>query len=642
MNYTDEDIRRYIDSFPGDCILYQMKDGGLCVAAYSGHVPETFGFTPEEYLAMRECGPLAGVLENDREYVMQSVKKLAAERCPMDIYFRVVHKKSGFVWLHTKGKLIGTYEGEPLLAVEYLNATLETENINSLLNNDPNLLYVCDAKTWELLYANRAALANWKRQDYVGQPCYRLIKGRDEPCENCIVCRMKDGYAHDGELYDEILNRWLQIDCYATVWYGRKAFFQRVSDITNSHNQEQSQLQLLREAVQTAERANRAKSDFLSRMSHDMRTPLNGILGLTELMEGKEDLQEIRTDLAQLELSGKYLLNLINDTLDVSKIENGKLELRPCVCDGRDVFDNALSLLRPNLEKKKINLVIHADNVVFRKLYIDVGRVEQVIFNVVGNSIKFTPEGGTIEVTLENLACEQNILYDRITVRDTGIGISSEFLPHIFNPFSQENGGSRSKYEGTGLGMVIAKQIVELMGGEISIRSEKGKGTECVFTMKFPIAGKEQLLREDTKRQKADPGSLKGRRILLCEDNALNAEIAESMLRMQGMLVDWAQDGYLGTEKFRNAPEGYYDAVLMDIRMPVMNGLEAAGVIRSMDRADAKSIPVIAMTANAFDEDRENSIAAGMNGHLSKPVSAQSLCEMLAECIHEKPLHKNE
>lgn len=377
-------------------------------------------------------------------------------------------------------------------------------------------------------------------------------------------------------------------------------------------------------------------------MSHDMRTPLNGILGLTELMEGKEDLQEIRTDLAQLELSGKYLLNLINDTLDVSKIENGKLELRPCVCDGRDVFDNALSLLRPNLEKKKINLVIHADNVVFRKLYIDVGRVEQVIFNVVGNSIKFTPEGGTIEVTLENLACEQNILYDRITARDTGIGISSEFLPHIFNPFSQENGGSRSKYEGTGLGMVIAKQIVELMGGEISIRSEKGKGTECVFTMKFPIAGKEQLLREDTKRQKADPGSLKGRRILLCEDNALNAEIAESMLRMQGMLVDWAQDGYLGTEKFRNAPEGYYDAVLMDIRMPVMNGLEAAGVIRSMDRADAKSIPVIAMTANAFDEDRENSIAAGMNGHLSKPVSAQSLCEMLAECIHEKPLHKNE
>jgi len=382
--------------------------------------------------------------------------------------------------------------------------------------------------------------------------------------------------------------------------------------------------------------ANQAKTDFLSRMSHDMRTPLNGILGLTALMNESRDVDEIHADLSQMKFSGQYLLNLINDTLDVSKIEKGKLELHPVICSGNELLENFLNLIRPNLQAKNITLNTHVSDMRFTTLYIDIGRVEQLFMNIVGNSIKFTPTGGTINFSMENLSCENGILRERVTIGDNGIGMSPEFLPHIFEPFSQENSNANQN-KGSGLGMTICKHIVELMNGTISVSSEKGKGTQFVFTLDFPLATKEQLESQSMSNSSLENlDVLKGKRILLCEDHPLNAQIATRLLSKKGMITDHAENGRLGVEKFASSPVGTYCAILMDIRMPVMDGIEASKAIRALNRVDAASVPIIAMTANAFDDDIKSTQDAGMNAHLSKPIDVNELYNVLARLIKKQ------
>ena len=380
--------------------------------------------------------------------------------------------------------------------------------------------------------------------------------------------------------------------------------------------------------------ANRAKTEFLARMSHDMRTPLNGILGLTALMREEDDLETLRKDLTQLHMSGEYLLNLVNDTLDVSKIEEGRIELHPTVCQGRDIFMGALNLVRPGMEEKNLTLRLHIERIEFTTLYVDVGRVQQLIMNILSNCIKFTPEGGTIDLTMETLSFANGVLHDQITVRDTGIGIDPAFLPHIFEPFSQENTRITSHYKGTGLGMTICKEIVTLMGGAIEVHSEKGKGSEFILTLDLPVATEEQIAAHERQHAlQRDRQMLAGKRVLLCEDNPLNTHIATLLLEKKGVLVEHAQDGSCGVDRFMASPCGYYDGILMDIRMPVMDGLEATRIIRQCDRDDAKTIPIIAMTADALTDDMRKTRAAGMNAHLSKPIDVELLYQTLAHWL---------
>lgn len=771
MDYTDEDIQNYIEAFPGDCVLFNLKDNSLNFTGCSGHVPDIFGLSHEEYFSMRKQGVFSGVFENDREYVLQSLQRFMSESGPIDIYFRIIHKTMGCVWLHARAKIIGSHKGKILIAAEYLNAAYENENIHNLLDNERGVLYVCESDTWEILYGSQTARKYWGRSGYVGKKCYEFIKGSGRPCQRCAFWKMTDGHAHIEEIYDRYTDRWYQIDCHAITWYGRNAFYQRInditdlkksralleadnslirriartvfefiaiidvvnrtirfrdangdpdstlptlsidydennrhdlnqmvipeereyfgkcadienlvnqlennemysftwtqpgnegrnyrkqltycwlndnhseivsikSDITDAYRQEQEQMNRLREAVQSAEHANQAKSEFLSRMSHDMRTPLNGILGLTGILSSKTDLKEIRDCLVQIDMSGKYLLDLINDILDVGKIDSGLLELHPVVCDGRAVMDNIIGLLSPDMEAKNINFQFHADDLPCSSLYMDVGRVEQVLLNILGNAVKFTPKAGKIELRMEHISCEAGILRIKVTVKDNGIGISPEFLPKIFEPFSQENSSTKSEYGGTGLGMTIAGKIVEMMGGNISVKSEPGEGTECTFTLDLPVAGQEQRQQHDPLSEGGeDINCLRGKRVLLCEDNIINAEIAICLLEMKEIAVDWVENGRMGVERFRAAEHGFYDAVLMDIRMPVMDGLEAARAIRTLTREDAKNIPIIALTANAFDEDMENSMKAGMNAHLTKPINTQMLYETLARHFKEQ------
>ena len=387
-------------------------------------------------------------------------------------------------------------------------------------------------------------------------------------------------------------------------------------------------------AYDAAKKADRAKSDFLSRISHDMRTPLNGILGLTKLMKEDREGKSIQEDLDQLELSGQYLLNLINDTLDVSRIESGQMVLHPSVCDAAALFDNIKALLQPNIQEKNLRFTTNEDALPAGKLFIDVGRAEQLFMNIVGNAVKFTPQNGSIDLIVHDDGVIKGVQFVRVIVRDTGIGMSEEFLPHLFEPFAQEDSSSKSNHHGTGLGMAISKKIVDLMSGHISVKSKIGCGTEFTVVLPMPLATEQQI---DTCGQSSSEGTSASLpdacRVLLCEDHPLNAQIVIRLLSSRGIEVVHAENGLDGLNLFKTGSCGRFDAVLMDIRMPVMNGLEAIEAMRAFEAGSERGVPIIAMTANAFAEDVERSMRAGADAHLAKPVEPSDLLETLARLI---------
>ncbi|MEG1988859.1 MAG: ATP-binding protein, partial [Oscillibacter sp.] len=402
-------------------------------------------------------------------------------------------------------------------------------------------------------------------------------------------------------------------------------------DIEDIVQAEKAKQAALKTALRAAQEANSAKTEFMSRMSHDMRTPMNGILGLARLGRTLDTLEEAQEYFARISESGDYLLLLINDTLEMNRIESGQLKLHPEVIQGKSLLEEIIAMNRFTAESKGVEFVLNIDGVRWGYVWTDRERTLQIFNNLLGNAIKFTPPGGRVE-----MICQQNLgadgcNHDRVIIRDNGIGISPEFMPKLFDPFEQDLQNSGRDIPGTGLGLAIVKRLVELMGGHIEARSELGKGTEFTVSLDFSMVSPP----EETLPQAERPAlkNLAGCRILLCEDHPLNAKIAEKMLESQGILVDHAPNGRVGVERFSVSHPGYYSAILMDIRMPEMDGMEATRAIRAMAREDAGTVPILAMTANAFAEDREETRAAGMNDHLSKPVSPEELLTALTRWI---------
>ena len=373
-----------------------------------------------------------------------------------------------------------------------------------------------------------------------------------------------------------------------------------------------------------------AKSEFLSRMSHDMRTPMNGIIGLTGLCLDMELTPELTENLQKIDDSAKYLLSLINDTLDMNKIESNKIVLNKESTDPRAFFDQVVSIAKISAEQKAVNLTVVCGGGPPPIVYMDKVRVQQILFNVLSNAIKFTPPGGSVEFNANCVRESAAKLRVSFTVSDTGIGISEDFLPRVFEPFEQENTAATIHDTGTGLGLAIVKNLVELMGGTIHVISTKGAGTQFFICLTFDVAAQQTVL---SVPEAAPLDILAGKRVLLCEDNTLNTQIAVKLLEKKEMLVEHAENGQMAVEQFRQSPSGYYSAILMDIRMPVMDGLEAAKAIRALARDDAATVPIIAMTANAFDEDVQKSMAAGMNAHLAKPIEPQKLYGAIARFL---------
>ncbi|MGB4985035.1 MAG: ATP-binding protein [Erysipelotrichaceae bacterium] len=376
-----------------------------------------------------------------------------------------------------------------------------------------------------------------------------------------------------------------------------------------------------------------AKSEFLARMSHDMRTPMNGIIGLTGLTLDMDNLPpEVVDNLNKIDESAKYLLSLINDTLDMNKIESNKVMLNLEPTNLVTFFDQMNSVALISAQQKKVNFNLVHEGKTLPLVYLDRVRVQQMFFNLVSNAIKFTNEGGKVEVVGEATILPDNKMYTKVIIRDTGIGINKDFLPKLFEPFEQENDSIVTNYTGTGLGLAIVKNLVDIMNGKISVQSEKGVGTEFTVELTFDIATEDQ---KDNCMKVYNEDCLQGKRILLCEDHPLNSQIATKLLEKQGMIVEKAINGQEGLDLFRKSSLNYYDAILMDIRMPVMDGLMTTRMIRSLDREDANTIPIIAMTANAFDEDVKKSIDAGMNSHLAKPIQPQLLYQTLAQQMNK-------
>ena len=374
------------------------------------------------------------------------------------------------------------------------------------------------------------------------------------------------------------------------------------------------------------EKANEAKSEFFANISHDMRTPLNGILGFSNLAGQTNDPSQIRDYLGKIQTSGKLLLNLVNDTLDLSKIASGKFTLSSEVVDSEKVIECVYVPIKSAAEAKGVNFIVDTSKACLGLIRVDPVNMEKIFLNLLSNAIKFTPNGGTVDFRIEHLDPPVNGATCKVTVRDTGIGIGETFMPKLFDPFTQEHSPDATDVTGTGLGLSIVRRLVVMMGGSIDVESQKGKGTS--FIVYLPI---EHVSGDVEKKGAVKEGTIdfSGKKILLCEDNELNMEISKTLLESRGFAVICAENGSVGVEKFSKAPAGSFCAVLMDLRMPVMDGYEAAGKIRSLDRSDATTVPIIAMSADAYPEDIRKGVGVGMNAHIAKPIDAAQMFRTL-------------
>ncbi|MDD2955512.1 MAG: transporter substrate-binding domain-containing protein [Oscillospiraceae bacterium] len=379
--------------------------------------------------------------------------------------------------------------------------------------------------------------------------------------------------------------------------------------------------------------ANASKSDFFAHMSHDMRTPMNAVISFSGFGMESATLEEAVEYHGKINEAGKYLLGLINDTLDMRKIETGRFVLNPEPYASDDFIRTMENILRPRAEQKGVSLKMERVNTQRKLLSLDKLRLQQIVVNLVNNAIKFTPEGGHVELLIETEKLEGERLKLRFTVRDDGIGMTEEFQKtRLYGAFEQENRGGAAG-EGNGLGLSIVKALVAAMGGTITCQSAPEQGTAFTVELCAPIVGDAAPAGETAKMKAVGRGVLEGKRVLLCEDHPMNIEIACRLLEKRGVSVEAARDGKSGVEKFASCAPGYFDAVLMDIRMPEMDGLEATRRIRALPRPDAAQIPIIAMTANAYAEDVRQCREAGMNVHLAKPIEPERLYRTLEELV---------
>lgn len=463
------------------------------------------------------------------------------------------------------------------------------------------------------------------RADYLytmSIPNLRQVLGPEQPFVTFAYRKMPEDMNTDAENFGWIRATAVMAQCDEE---GKaKGIVYAAQDVTESKRKEMREQRALKAACEAANYANASKSEFLSRMSHDIRTPMNGIIGMTKIASanlGNPD--RLQDCLNKIAASSNSLLSLVNEILDMSEIESGNVDLVAEEFCISDLTQEVEAAMLPQLKEKGLTFKIHPMQVEHAQVIGDKGRLGQVFLNILGNSMKYTPRGGTLELSvIERGTKGYGCCSYEFNFRDNGIGMEESFLPHIFDPFSRAEDSRISKIEGTGLGMTIAQNIVRMMGGHIKVKSAPNEGTQVMVTLLLKMR-QEGSQSEDASKESGDCLSdalFRGRRILLVEDNVINQEIAMEIIGSTGATVECASDGREGLERFETMPEGYFDAILMDIQMPVMNGYEATRAIRKLPRRDALSVPIIALSANAFAEDITASREAGMNEHMTKPM----------------------
>ncbi|MDR2055669.1 MAG: response regulator [Desulfovibrio sp.] len=498
--------------------------------------------------------------------------------------------------------------------------------LQNVMSNVDAAIYVCDPETHEILYVNNYVAGLLGKTSFSG-PCYREILGFDAPCPFCPISRLFDevGNPLDIVLQEERRNSALHRD-----------FFVR-NRLIRWHNNQIAQMTVAtditqRKALELAEATNLAQKSFLARMSHELRTPMNGVLGMTHLALLADPPPRQRGYLKKIQSSASLLLGIINDILDFSRIEAGKMEVENRVFNLHDALQNIRELILPRTESKNVDLVFRLDETVPQFVEGDELRLSQVLLNLLGNAAKFTSQGGiALMVDAQSLPDEKIRL--QCLVRDSGIGMTEKQLSLLFQPFSQADVSTSRKFGGTGLGLAISKALVELMGGEISVASETGRGSEFSFFVVLGAVDEASYLSGASEVREVPQQHYNGFTFLLVEDNIINQEIALELLTGMEAAVDLAENGEEAVRAFLDKD---YDLIFMDVRLPVMDGLEATRRIRASDKHDAAVVPIIAMTANAMQEDQEESRLAGMNGHLAKPIDVQALNDVIFSLLKDK------
>ena len=516
------------------------------------------------------------------------------------------------------------------------------QTINKLIQNDYEIIGLIDKNTG--YYTNFESKASGLSVETDNQPYDEIIVSKlkslitESEYEKSLKALSLKTIIENLEKQDTYLCKFpIKLDNQWRMWKysyldsSKTTIFLSLSDITSVIQTELNQKALLTTALDQARHANMLKTEFLSRMSHEIRTPMNAIIGMTNLaLDSISDQKSVEDCLSKIGISAKFLLSLINDILDMSRIESGKVFLKEEEVNIQNFINDINCIFTTQAADKKINYSCIFVNELEPFYIFDSMKVQQILINIIGNAMKFTKAHGKVSLKIKQERVNKNAALVRFIISDNGIGISKEFLPNLFNVFEQEHTGFSSSYRGTGLGLAICKNLIELMNGTISVTSNLGQGTEFNILLKFKIPETKITLQKiNEKPQLKDYNLLKNKKILLCEDHELNIEVAKRLLESKGIIVEIAKNGQEGFEKFVKAPEYYFDAILMDIRMPILNGLEATSKIRKINSKYATSIPIIAMSANAFEEDVEKSINMGMNVHIAKPFEPVLLFDTL-------------
>ena len=403
--------------------------------------------------------------------------------------------------------------------------------------------------------------------------------------------------------------------------------------ICSKKRQEKQYAAQLKKSAEQAKEASEAKTRFLFNMSHDIRTPMNAIIGFSDLLgKNLKNEEKAREYLGKIKSSGNFLMTIIDQVLERARIESGTAVLKMQAENLSEMFYSVNTVFESAIQSKEIQYSIDT-NVQHKYAVCDKTKLQEIYLNIVSNAIKYTPNGQSIHVNITETASDDKKAWYVFICEDTGIGMKQEYLPHIFDEFSREHTTTENKVVGTGLGLSIVKSFVELMGGKISVESEQGKGTKFTVEIPLEIASEEDVYKKKETEQSVMSGKSIGKRILLAEDNELNAEIAIELLKEEGILTDWAKDGQECCDMLGQAEDGYYALILMDIQMPRLNGYEATAKIRQMENRKKAAIPIIAMTANAFAEDIQMAKNAGMNGHIAKPLDGEKMITVLKQCL---------
>lgn len=616
---------------------------GVLILDENGQVQEKYcsdEVQAEEILSQTDQDALLDVVDfHEKTY---SVRMECEDGSYIDIAANGRQDKPGIVlvYYHTPERYTSIFNHSinSLLtgySLEHNGTIVISENNQIVASNDKGLIGAKTEDIQELKCINESAVEKQLvRTDYQTIPDYGLMeKGRDY-------------YVYAYMSADKIFAKTPRNMLYTVFIYLVIVGFMHALRwrMLQGHQKEQMRLQKeytknlesknleLREAVFQAQKANAAKSSFLSRMSHDIRTPLNGIIGLIKINETHMDDRElVKTNQDKMLVSADHLLSLINDVLQMSKLEDENIEISHEPIDLGEISREVGTIISGRTAEAGIAFEIGKQELPVSYVYGSPLHIRQIFLNIYGNCIKYNKPHGKVTTTLKCLGEKNGIVTYRWTISDTGIGMSEEFLKHIFEPFVQEHSDARTVYSGTGLGMSIVKRIIDRMNGTIVVTSKEGEGSTFVITLPFEIAEKP----EEIPAEMDGEVNIAGLHLLLAEDNELNAEIARTLLEDEGAITTIVNDGQQAVDIFSRNKPGTFDAILMDIMMPEMDGLSATKAIRALDREDAGTIPIIAMTANAFDEDEKKCMEAGMNAHLVKPLDIQKMREAVCRYLNK-------